>query len=114
MNNLNSNGMNSSTNKYDALENLIYQESLRIQAINIHQELDLMVVVLNTKAILRQKISAYPKLQGATQQQLLHYEFIGNGTGIHWPEIDEDLSLKGFLQDELRNVVSNNKNPMAA
>ena len=106
--------MSTSINKYDALENLIYEEHLRIQAIDIHQELDLMLIVLNTKAILRQKLSAYPKLQKATKEQLHQYEFIGNGTGIYWPGIDEDLSLKGFLQDELRNVVNNNKNPMAA
>lgn len=106
--------MSTSTNKYDALESLIYQEDLRIQAIDIHQELDLLLIVLNTKAILRQKLSTYSRLQKATKEQLHNYQFIGNGTGIHWPELDEDLSLKGFLQDELRNVVSNKKNPLAA
>lgn len=105
--------MSTSVNKYDALESLIFQEGLRIQAIDIHQELDLLLVVLNTKAILRQKLSNYTKLHGATKDQLYNYQFIGNGTGIYWPEIDEDLSLKGFLKDELRNVVSN-KNPIAA
>lgn len=52
--------MSTSTNKYDALESLIYQEKLCIQAIDIHTELDLLLVALNTGAILRQKISAYP------------------------------------------------------
>jgi len=33
---------------------------------------------------------------------------MGNGTGVHWPDIDEDLSLKGFLQDEVRKVVATN------
>ena len=47
-------------------------------------------------------------------QQLLQYELIGNGTGIHWPAIDEDLSLKGFLKDELKQVVNNKKNNIAA
>jgi len=40
--------------------------------------------------------------------QLKNYELISNGTGIHWPDIDEDLSLKGFLQDEIRKVVGRN------
>ncbi len=106
--------MSTSTNKYDALESLIYQEKLCIQAIDIHTELDLLLVVLNTGALLRQKISAYPSLRNATEEQLNNYELIGSGTGIHWSELDEDLSLKGFLQDELRNVVNNNKNPLAA
>ena len=98
--------MSTLTNKYDALESLIYQEKLCIQAIDIHTELDLLLIVLNTGAILRQRISAYPRLQNATKEQLHHYEFIGGGTGIYWSGLDEDLSLKGFLQSELRNVLA--------
>jgi hypothetical protein len=106
--------MNTSGNKYDALESLIYQEGLRIEAIDIHQELDLFLVILNTKAILRQKISSYPRLKHATNEQLHHYEFIGNGTGIHWPDMDEDLSLKGFLKDELKKIVGSKNDALAA
>ena len=105
--------MNTSENRYDVLERLIYEEGLRIEAINFHKELDMMLIVLNTKAILRQKISSYPRLQNAGEKELNEYELIAEGTGIHWSSIDEDLSLRGFLQDELRNVVST-KNPLAA
>ncbi|MEO6070752.1 MAG: DUF2442 domain-containing protein [Chitinophagaceae bacterium] len=105
--------MNTSVNKYDAVENLIFEEGLKIQAIDIHQELDLLLVILNTNAILRQKISAYSRLAKATEAQIHNYHFIGGGTGIHWPDIDEDLSLKGFLQNELRSLVGN-RNPKAA
>ena len=105
--------MNTSTNKFDALESLIFEEGLRIEAIDVHQKLDLFLIVLNTKSILRQRLSDYPKLCAATKEQLLNYEFIGQGTGVHWPELDEDLSLKGFLRDELRNL-TNGKNQKAA
>lgn len=106
--------MSTSVNKYDAVENLIYEEGLRIQALNIHPELDLLLVILNTKAILRQKLSSYVKLANATKEQLHNYQFIGEGTGIFWPDIDEDLSLKGFLQEELKNLVTMAKTPDAA
>jgi hypothetical protein len=106
--------MNISQNKYDAIESLIFNEGLRMEAISIHRELDLFLVVLNTKVILRQKISTYPRLQSATNEQLLAYEWISNGTGIHWPELDEDLSLKGFLRDELRNIVGTKNDALAA
>jgi hypothetical protein len=106
--------MNTSINNYDAIEQLIYAEGLRIQAVDFHKELDLMLVVLNTKAILQQKISAYPLMKNATTEQLMQYELIGAGTGIHWPALDEDLSLKGFLKDELRNAVNNRKDNIAA
>lgn len=55
--------MNTFQNKYDVLEHLIFEEGLRIQAIDFHKEFDLMLVILNTKAILRQNISAYPYLK---------------------------------------------------
>jgi hypothetical protein len=106
--------MSTLINNYDTIEQLIYTEGLRIQAVDFHKELDLMLVVLNTKAILQQKISAYSSLTNATAEQLVQYELIGGGTGIHWPALDEDLSLKGFLKDELRQAVSNKKNNVAA
>ncbi len=100
--------MSTLENKYDALEKLIYDENWRIQALDIHQELDLMLIILNTKAILQKRLSAYSRLSKATKEQLYNYQLIEGGTGIHWDELDEDLSLKGFLQDELKKVISNN------
>ncbi len=98
--------MNTFQNKFDALEHLIFEEGLKIQTVDFHTDLDLMLIILNTKAILRQKISSYPRLHKATLAELTSYEVIANGAGIHWSLLDEDLSLKGFLQSELRNVVS--------
>lgn len=106
--------MSTSINNYDTIEQLIYTEGLRIQAVDFHKELDLMLVVLNTKAILQQKISSYPSMKNATTEQLMQYELIGGGTGIHWHALNEDLSLKGFLKDELRQAVSNKKDNIAA
>lgn len=54
--------MNTSQDKYDPLEALIFEEGLRIQTITFHHALDLMLIVLNTKAVLRQKISSFPGL----------------------------------------------------
>lgn len=38
------------------------------------------------------------RLSNATPRQRSNFEFIGNGEGVHWPEIDEDLSARGMLQ----------------
>ena len=60
-----------------------------------------MLIILNTKAVLRQKLSAYKLLKAADKKSLLQFEITGSGTGIHWTSLDdEDLSLKGFLRDE--------------
>ena len=37
------------------------------------------------------------RLSDATPEQRNNYEIIGNGHGVHWPEIDEDLSVEGMF-----------------
>jgi hypothetical protein len=37
------------------------------------------------------------RLAEATPEQREHYEIIGDGTGVHWPDIDEDISVEGML-----------------
>jgi hypothetical protein len=37
------------------------------------------------------------RLSEATQGQRLNFEIIGDGLGIHWPDIDEDISVEGML-----------------
>ncbi len=104
--------MNTSANNFDSIEKIIYEDGVHIEAVDIHPELDVMLIVLNTKAVLHQKISSYKLFKAADKKSLLQFEFIGEGTGIHWPLLDEDLSLKGFLRDELLQVVK--KEPIAA
>jgi hypothetical protein len=40
----------------------------------------------------------YPRLAAATSAQREKWEVCGAGFGIHWPEIDEDLSTEGLLK----------------
>ena len=40
----------------------------------------------------------FPRLVNATKKQLKNYVLLGDGEGIHWPEIDEDLSVAGLLR----------------
>ena len=37
------------------------------------------------------------RLERATPKQRAHWELIAEGEGVHWPEIDEDLSARGFF-----------------
>ncbi len=39
----------------------------------------------------------FPRLLHASSQQRLGWEIAGAGYGIHWPEIDEDISVQGLL-----------------
>ncbi len=37
------------------------------------------------------------RLSEATAEERAHYEIIADGQGIHWPDIDEDISAEGML-----------------
>ena len=39
----------------------------------------------------------YPRLWHGTPDERQHFEIIGDGALIHWPELDEDLSVAGIL-----------------
>ncbi|MEX0612972.1 MAG: DUF2442 domain-containing protein [Pirellulales bacterium] len=38
------------------------------------------------------------RLSEATPEQRKNFEIIGSGEGVHWPDIDEDISARGMLQ----------------
>ena len=39
----------------------------------------------------------FPRLSQATRKQLDNWELLGDGEGIHWPDVDEGLSVAGLL-----------------
>ena len=39
----------------------------------------------------------FPRLTKASALERADYELIGNGEGIHWPQLDEDISVAGLL-----------------
>jgi hypothetical protein len=43
-------------------------------------------------------LSWYPRLAEATPEQRANWKIAGGGYGIHWPDIDEDLSTEGLLR----------------
>jgi len=40
----------------------------------------------------------FKRLRDATLAQLSNFEILPDGYGIHWPDIDEDISVKAFLK----------------
>ncbi|MCM2306258.1 MAG: DUF2442 domain-containing protein [Sulfuritalea sp.] len=39
----------------------------------------------------------YPRLANATPEEREHWRLVGQGSGIHWDDIDEDISIEGLL-----------------
>lgn len=52
--------MNTSQNRFDSLEQLISEEGLSIKAVDVHRDLDLMLIILNTKVICTKKSLLIP------------------------------------------------------
>jgi hypothetical protein len=39
----------------------------------------------------------FPRLENGTPAECNNWRFIGNGDGIHWPDLDEDISVASLL-----------------
>lgn len=56
-----------------------------------------MTVILEDGRELSVPLEWFPKLRDASEKELGNWRFIGNGEGIHWPDLDEDISVEGLL-----------------
>jgi len=56
-----------------------------------------LIVSLVDGRVLSTPLAWFPRLLSAPLAARTHYELLGNGEGIHWPEIDEDISVAGLL-----------------
>jgi hypothetical protein len=54
---------------------------------------DRLTVTLADGRELAVPLSWFPRLSEATEAQRRNWRFIGRGQGIHWPEVDEDISV---------------------
>ena len=58
---------------------------------------DSIVVELTDGRTIKVPLSWYPRLQHGTTSERESWRLIGAGTGIHWPDLDEDISVDGLL-----------------
>jgi hypothetical protein len=68
----------------------------RIKSVAI--DADQLSVVLFDGRTISVPLAWYPRLVGATAAQRANFVIAGGGYGIHWPEVDEDLSVEGMLR----------------
>ncbi len=59
---------------------------------------DAMQVILTDGREIRVPLEWFPKLRDASPEARRNWRLIGKGIGIHWPDMDEDLSLEGLLR----------------
>ncbi|HEY1364231.1 MAG TPA: DUF2442 domain-containing protein [Xanthobacteraceae bacterium] len=59
---------------------------------------DRIVVILADGRELAAPLAWFPRLLEATPEQRSNWRFIGRGHGIHWPDLDEDISVASLLR----------------
>jgi hypothetical protein len=59
---------------------------------------DVLSVALKDGRTISVPLTWYPRLLNATPEQRGNWQVAGGGYGIHWPDIDEDLSTEGLLR----------------
>lgn len=68
-----------------------------VTAANARVEDDVLTVELSDGRVLSVPISWYPRLSHGTDTERKNWRFIAAGRGIHWPELDEDVSVENLL-----------------
>jgi len=68
------------------------------RVMNVSSTDDLLVVELEDGRTISVPLAWYPRLLHASQKDRDDWQVAGGGFGIHWPTIDEDLSVDGLLR----------------
>jgi len=67
-------------------------------ATSVDCTLDSLSVELADGRMITVPVAWFPRLQHATADQRENWRLIGGGIGIHWPDVDEDVSVESLLR----------------
>ncbi len=67
------------------------------EAVFAEVEVDALVVELSDGRSIRAPLTWYPRLLHASDAERRHFRLIGRGRGIHWPDIEEDISVESIV-----------------
>jgi len=74
---------------------ILSAEELSITKLKI--ETDMLIATISDGRVVSIPIVWFSRLRNASQDQLNNFEISPSGYGIHWPDMDEDISIKSFL-----------------
>lgn len=78
------------------MHSLALATDLRVMHVSIDE--NRLAVDLMDGRTITVPIAWYPRLANASQRERENWELAGGGYGIHWPDLDEDLSTEGLLR----------------
>jgi hypothetical protein len=67
------------------------------RAVNVKVDVDTLVVDLEDGRTISVPLVWYPRLVHGSEQERQNWRLIGKGEGIHWLELDEDISVENLL-----------------
>ena len=66
-------------------------------AVDVHSNDDTLSVDLSDGRTISVPLGWYPRLEHASPTERANWRLLGKGHGIHWEDIDEDLSVEGLI-----------------
>jgi len=69
-----------------------------ILAVDVYFSKDALHVLLSDGREISVPLEWFPRLRDATPEQRQNWRFIGRGIGVHWEDVDEDVSVAGLLR----------------
>jgi hypothetical protein len=78
---------------------------LDASAVDVRVSNEQLFVVLADGRELAAPLAWFPRLAEATDEQRQSWRLIGRGHGIHWPDLDEDISVESLSASELTRTV---------
>lgn len=57
----------------------------------------MICLILDDGREIKTPLNFYPRLAKATKEQLNNFRLIAGGTGLHWEDLDEDLSIDSIV-----------------
>ena len=68
-----------------------------VKASNVVVTDDSLTVALNDGRSISAPLAWYPRLLHATPEERANWRLVGDAEGIHWPDLDEDISIQNLL-----------------
>ncbi len=70
---------------------------ITVFATNVQFDDDMLNVQFSDGREIKVPLEWFPRLRDATREQRDNWRLIGKGVGIHWEDLDEDISVAGLL-----------------
>ncbi len=77
--------------------NSLATNQIEIRATAVRVSDDALIIDLTDGRTVSAPLAWYPRLLHGTATERQEHQLIGQGLGIHWPQLDEDISVEGIL-----------------